>query len=162
MPTGNSDRTLDLFFKVDAFTTSEAFFAGYGSFGSFNSTYALGALDDGRVFFSQWGDGIVGPSVAAGTWHNLAVTNVGGLATLYLDGVGVGSKNMNINTAAGTSFFIGRIAGLAGELAPARRLGRRGEALQPGPLRRSDPAPWRRSPSRLLWCLRLPQAVSWA
>lgn len=114
MPTGDSDRTLDLFFKVDAFRTSESFFAGYGSFGTSNSTYALGTLQNGTVFFSQWGNAIVGPSVQAGNWYNLAVTNVGSLATLYLDGVSVGSKNMDIDTSLNSNFYIGRIPGSLG------------------------------------------------
>jgi hypothetical protein len=71
-------------------------------------------LHDGTVFFSQWGDGLTGPRVAAGTWHNLAVTNVGDLATLYLDGNSVALKTMNINTSASSSFFIGRIPGSLG------------------------------------------------
>ena len=115
MPTGNADRTLDLWFKIDSFGSGESFFAGYGSFGNTNSTYHLGALSDGRVFFSQWGNGLIGPSVEAGTWHNLGVTNVGILATLYLDGVAVNSRRMNIDTASDTSFSIGRIPGSLGD-----------------------------------------------
>jgi Concanavalin A-like lectin/glucanases superfamily len=115
LPIGSADRTLDVFFKVDTFATSESFLAGYGNFGSSNSTYALGLLSDGRVYFSQWGDALFGPSVEVGSWHNLGVTNVGGLATLYLDGVSVGAKNMNINTAINSSFYIGRIPGSLGD-----------------------------------------------
>jgi hypothetical protein len=114
LPAGSSDRTLDVFFKVDAFATSESFLAGYGTFGTSNSTYQLGTLQDGSVYFSQWGDAIFGPSVQAGTWHNLGVTNVGALATLYLDGTAVASKDMNINTASDSTFYIGRIPGRRG------------------------------------------------
>jgi Concanavalin A-like lectin/glucanases superfamily len=51
-----------------------------------------------------------------GTWHNLGVTNFRGLATLYLDGIAVASKNMDIDTARNSSFYVGRIPGSLGNL----------------------------------------------
>jgi hypothetical protein len=119
LPTGASDRTLDLWFKVDQFNTSESFLAGYGSFGSSDQTYQLGTLGDGRVYFSQWGDALLGPSVGAGRWHNLAAVNTGSMVTLYLDGIAVGTKTMSIDTSSGTNFYIGRIPGSLGD---SRRL----------------------------------------
>jgi hypothetical protein len=69
LPTGNSDRTLELWVYVNALPTNEAFFAGYGSFGTASATYHLGASGS-TLFFSQWGDAIVGPSLQAGTWYH--------------------------------------------------------------------------------------------
>lgn len=115
VPTGNQDRTLALWFRVDQFQTEESFFAGYGAFGSFDEAYSLGT-SNGFIFFSQWGQAIFGPQVQAGTWHHLAVTNVGDTETLYLDGVGVGTSSLPINTAPGNNFFIGRIPGPVGDI----------------------------------------------
>jgi concanavalin A-like lectin/glucanase superfamily protein len=83
LPTGNGDRTIDLWVKIDAVVAERAFFAGYGAFGTANGAYALGALGS-RLLFTQWGQAIFGPSLDTGTWYNVAVTNVGNSITLYL------------------------------------------------------------------------------
>lgn len=110
LPTGNADRTLDLWFNVTSNVASESFLAGYGAFGTYNDAYAL-LIDNGDttygVAFSQWGDEIAGPTVGFGQWHNLAVTNMGDSVSLYLDGSLVGSKTMQINTSANTNLYIG-------------------------------------------------------
>jgi hypothetical protein len=116
LPTGNSDRTLQLWVKLNVIPMGhEAYFAGYGNFGSFNQVYVLGS-SGATLFFSQWGDGVTGPSLAPGQWYHVAVTNVGNLATLYLDGTVVGSKSVPIETPAGTQFYIGRIPGSLGDV----------------------------------------------
>ncbi len=115
LPTGNSNRTLEMWVKASSFPTSaEAYFAGYGNFGSSNQTYHLGTTGS-NLFWSQWGTGIGGPSLSANRWYHVAVTNVGNSATLYLDGVAVGSNTVTINTPAGTSFYVGRIPGTLGD-----------------------------------------------
>ncbi|MEP9390257.1 FG-GAP-like repeat-containing protein [Mesorhizobium sp. KR9-304] len=106
LPTGNSDRTLSLWMKADAFGSGESFLAGYGNFGSGGQTYALGTSGD-TLFFSQWGNAVFGPSLEAGQWYHVAVTNVGNSVTLYLDGVAVATGTMSINTPAGTDFLAG-------------------------------------------------------
>ena len=110
LPTGSADRTIEGWVRMDAFAPGawEAAFFGYGAFGSCSESYELGSHDPGS-FFSQWGDALFGPSLGFGTWHHLAATNVGSLATLYVDGVAVGTKTMTIDTAAGTPFLMGRI-----------------------------------------------------
>lgn len=124
MPTGNQDRTIDLWFNVDAYspTVEEAFLAGYGTFGSFDHAYAIlvshfnifGPTGD-RVVFSQWGASIIGgPAIQPGTWHNLGITSSGNFATLYLDGFAVASGTLPIDTAAGTQFVVGRVPGALG------------------------------------------------
>jgi len=67
----------------NAYTTNEAFFAGYGEFGVATKTYQLGTSGS-TLFFSNWGNAIFGPSLQTGTWYNVAVTNVGDSVTLYL------------------------------------------------------------------------------
>jgi hypothetical protein len=99
---------MELWVRLDSLT-AQATFAGYGTFGTLTQAYALGALSDGRVFFSQWGDAIFGPVLQTGQWYHVAATNVGSSVTLYLNGAAVGSKSMTLNTPAGTSLYIGRI-----------------------------------------------------
>jgi hypothetical protein len=126
MPTGNGDRTINLWFNVDAYspTVEEAFLAGYGVFGSFDQAYAIlvnhfnisGPTGD-RVAFSQWGEGIIGgPAIAPGTWHNLGVTSSGDFATLYLDGFVVATGTLTIDTPSGTPFVVGRVPGALGSI----------------------------------------------
>jgi hypothetical protein len=110
LPTGNSDRTLELWVNIDSFGAAEAFFAGYGNFGANGQTYHLGTSGS-TLFFSQWGGAIFGPSLQTGTWYHVAVTNVGNLATLYLNGVAVSSGTLPINTPAGAQFYMGSPAG---------------------------------------------------
>ena len=118
LPTGNADRTMAMWVNVTSYNPgNESFFAGYGNFGTFNSTYQLGINSNHALFFSQWGAQITGPVLSLGTWYYVAVTNVGDTATLYLNGTqvasgtfGVGSlSGSSINTAAGTTFDIGTI-----------------------------------------------------
>ncbi|MFO0993534.1 MAG: VCBS domain-containing protein [Hyphomicrobiales bacterium] len=106
LPTGNEDRTLSVWVKPDAFTSFESFLAGYGTFGSGNSTYQLGTSGD-TLFFSQWGSAVFGPDLEAGQWYNVTVTNVGNDVTLYLNGVVVATGELAINTPAGTDFLVG-------------------------------------------------------
>lgn len=106
LPTGNSDRTISLWMKADAFSIYEAHLAGYGTFGSFGQTYQLGTSGS-TLFFSQWGQAVFGPSLQTGQWYHVAVTNVGNSVTLYLDGVAVATGTLPINTPAGTEFLAG-------------------------------------------------------
>jgi hypothetical protein len=110
LPTDDSNRTLDLWVKVDTFFTGEAFFAGYGSFGSPDQTYHLGTTGN-TLFFSQWGQAIFGPALQTGRWYHVAVTNAGTSVTLYLDGEAVASGNLRINTPSDTQLFIGSLPG---------------------------------------------------
>lgn len=110
LPIDDNDRTLDLWVNVNTFYAGEAFFAGYGSFGSTDQTYHLGT--SGRtLFFSQWGQAIHGPDLETGRWYHVAVTNAGASVTLYLDGEPVASGDLRINTPGRTELFIGSLPG---------------------------------------------------
>ena len=114
LPIGTSDRTLEFWARISSVVAPEAFFAGYGSFGSFTQTYQVGASGS-APFFSQWGGGVSAPSVQTGTWHHMAVTNVGAVVRFYIDGALVGSDSLPLNTPAGTQFYMGRIPGSLGD-----------------------------------------------
>jgi murein DD-endopeptidase MepM/ murein hydrolase activator NlpD len=112
LPQGNGDRTLELWVKIDAFVAGEAFFAGYGSFGSSLQTYHLGTENwHNMVFFSTWIEAIAGPVLQPGVWYHVAVTNTGNTAILYLNGTQVASGDLGINTPPDTSFYVGQIPG---------------------------------------------------
>jgi outer membrane protein assembly factor BamB len=119
LPTGNSDRTMEMWVKVNAFSTNESFFAGYGAFGTGNQTYHLGTLGTGgggpQLFFSQWGQAILGPALQAGQWYHIAVTNVADAVTLYLNGSAVATGSLSIATPQNSPFYIGRIPGSLGD-----------------------------------------------
>jgi hypothetical protein len=101
--------------KANSFPSSgEAYFAGYGNFGTNNQTYHMGTVGS-QLFWSQWGMAIFGPKLNTNQWYHIAVTNVGNTATLYLNGQAVGSGSFTIDTPASTSFYIGRIPGSNGD-----------------------------------------------
>jgi hypothetical protein len=116
LPIFNSDRTMALWVKADAFLEGEAFFAGYGRFKSYSQAYELGAAGS-TLFFSQWGEAIFGPALQTGRWYHVAVTNTYTKVKLYLDGKLVASGDLPIDTAAGTKLFIGSLPD-----EPAKRL----------------------------------------
>jgi hypothetical protein len=115
LPTGNQNRTLFLWFNVTSNIAQEAFFAGYGGFGTSQAVYELVGINN-RLVFSQWGTGITGGTFGLGEWHTAAVTNVGNFTRLYLDGIQVASGNLPINTSAGSDFYMGRIPGTLGDI----------------------------------------------
>ncbi len=115
-PAGTSDRTLEVWVKIDALVAQEAYFAGYGLFGATGASYNIGA-SFGRLYFSSWGPDLFGPQVSLGQWHHVAATNVGSLVTLYLDGIPVNSASLPIDVPPeGTQFFIGKVGGIYGDI----------------------------------------------
>ncbi|MGH9942954.1 MAG: protein kinase domain-containing protein [Pyrinomonadaceae bacterium] len=124
LPTGNSPRTLELWFKVNAFDSVESFLAGYGNFtDAFGQTYQLGASGRDRnkpghyLFFSSWENDLKDETpLQTSRWYHLAVTSdSNNFAKLYLDGELVSSGKVHFNTPAGTRIYIGRIPGKLGD-----------------------------------------------
>jgi hypothetical protein len=138
MPTGNADRTLEMWVKLDAavpadsptITYFESFFAGYGNFGSSAQAFEILAEYEppygNALAWSPWFDQLAGPQLfVAGPhqdnqgWHHIAVVNFGGSnigIALFLDGVPVARRQgFILNTAASTPFFMGRIPGSLGD-----------------------------------------------
>jgi hypothetical protein len=110
IPVGIHDRTLVCWVYLNAIpgeSGSEAFFVGYGKFASYGQTYHLGALADHRLFFSQWGNAIIGPRLTLGEWHHVAATSFDAHTVLYLDGARVASGALDFNTPPATEFHIG-------------------------------------------------------
>jgi hypothetical protein len=118
-PSGSADRTLALWARIDGVVAQESFFAGYGGFGTQNAAFALGATTapgaGPAIFFSQWGEDIIGPVLAIGAWHHVAVVQQAGIAILYLDGQLVGSQAFALTTVAST-FYLGKLPGAEGDI----------------------------------------------
>jgi hypothetical protein len=108
LPAGNSERTLELWARVSEFNDGETFFAGYGRFLSLNRTFQLGTVAK-TLYFSQWGQAVFGPDLLTDRWYHIAVTSVGSLVTLYLNGEPVGTGHLSIDTPSGTRFVVGSI-----------------------------------------------------
>lgn len=121
LPTGNNNRTIELWVKLRLLSTQESFFVGYGDFGHPEQVYDIGTKMDGDtstvLFFSQWNTDIEATSpVKAGIWYHVAVTNDGNNVSLYLNGDLVASGVLKIETSAGSKFYIGRALGDYGNI----------------------------------------------
>jgi Concanavalin A-like lectin/glucanases superfamily len=139
LPVWGADRTLEMWVKLDSIlppdvTTSdyfEAFFAGYGEFGSSTAFFSLFSEHQppygNALAWTQWFDQLAGPLLSEGEpfqrnrgWHHVAVTLSGGTnigVVLFLDGAPVARRqNFVINTPPGTSFLMGRIPGPLGDI----------------------------------------------
>ncbi len=117
LPTDGADRSIELWAKVDAFPTTESFFAGYGRYGTVSQAYAVGAGDPAhQVFFSQWHDAAHAEDVPLGTWFHVAVTTQGDSARLYFNGALVATSTEPIATPSGTRFTMGSITAPWGKI----------------------------------------------
>jgi serine/threonine protein kinase len=116
-PTGNADRTLEMWAKLDALVVEENFLGGYGAFGSYSQTYTLSAGGT-TLMFSQWGDAVSGRfhKLEMGRWYHIAVTNELESVALYLDGAIIQTGDAPINTPVGTPFIIGWVGPAFGEI----------------------------------------------
>lgn len=107
LPTGNADRTMSAWVRINAYRAGDAVIAAYGTWNALDQLYFLGIFSSGNVYFSQWGQSIVGPVLNLNRWYHIAVTNVGGQTKLYVDGQLVNSGFQSINTSDNSNFFIG-------------------------------------------------------
>lgn len=108
LPTGNQNRTLELWVKFDTFPEDgDRHIAGYGNFGAGQQIYSLfvDIPNGNRIAFSQWGSAIWGPPLSPNRWYHVAVTNLGNQETLYLDGAVVASGSLPLNTPAGSQLY---------------------------------------------------------
>src|SRR5262249_8615536 len=119
-PTGNSDRTIELWARIDQQVTTETSLASYGAFGSYTQDFELGTTSSGALFVSNWGSAIVATTLQNGQWYHVAATNAANSFTLYLNGAEVATGTMPLDTPAGSTFWLGRLTD--GVLGDIRRL----------------------------------------
>jgi hypothetical protein len=103
-----------LWVKMDTVVTGNAFFACYGNFEGDDQAYYLGA-GYMQLFWSSLGSTVYGPVLVLGEWYHVAVTNIGYIVTLYLNGELVGSSTNFFYTPAETQFYLGRMLGSEGD-----------------------------------------------
>jgi hypothetical protein len=111
LPDGTSDRTIDCWVYIKKYIPNgETAMAGYGNFGADGQVYYIGLDVNHHLFFSQWGEAIVGPIPRLDHWYNVAVTSVGtNTIKLYLNGVNVATGSLNFDTPPGSQFRIGEV-----------------------------------------------------
>ena len=108
-PTGNSNRTLELWFNRISQPVEEGTLMAYGGWGIEGELYEIG-IHQSDWWFSQWGTGVGGSTaIQSNQWYHLAVVNVGNDVYLYLNGELDGSGYvMNINTMLRGSYCMGK------------------------------------------------------
>jgi hypothetical protein len=107
LPLGASDRSLELWFKVEAQGTFDcARLARYGGKGS-GENYQLYTCKDNKIHFTQNDATLSGVLNDPASWHHIAVTTKGGESKLYLDGTLLDSGFLPLNTTSGSSMLIG-------------------------------------------------------
>jgi hypothetical protein len=109
-PVGTSDRTIELWTKLDSFNSGgESFVAGYGQFGLNNAAYALTIpTSDKQIYWSQWGQAIGGGgALKTNVWYHIAVSSSAGFTRLYLNGSEVANGRLTFSTTPSTRFYLG-------------------------------------------------------
>jgi Concanavalin A-like lectin/glucanases superfamily len=124
IPSGSNDRTVEFWFMptVQPPTAKEqVILFCYGAFAVESEEYCILYSNARGVLFTNWGDDARQPgALAANRWHHVAVTNIGGDVSLYLDGTLGSQQPLTMRTAAGSSLFIGGVPSQLAALALAR------------------------------------------
>ncbi|MBL9167621.1 MAG: hypothetical protein JNN07_07760 [Verrucomicrobiales bacterium] len=117
LPVDDQDRTMSCWFRIEEFQPEvESMLVGYGRFGKEQQAFVIGMVADGRVYVSQWGDAVFGRAVEPGLWYHLAGTVENSNVHLFLNGVEVASKRMQLKTTQGQSLVAGRVPGPLGNI----------------------------------------------
>jgi hypothetical protein len=123
LPTGTSERTVEMWVKLDANypETSqylEGLFFGYGDWRTDNGSYVVlvasgGAsnFSENTLGFSQWGLLMPSPRLAENEWCHVAVTlSAGGMLAIYVNGSLIASNSVvtyPVDTTGGGSVLMG-------------------------------------------------------
>ena len=106
LPTGNANRTVTAWIKIDSFTAdSYTPIVCYGDCATSGSSYMIG-IDNSehKIFFGPGGSvSTPGSVIEAGVWYHVAILNTGNDVRFYLNGHidDHGSTPITINTTAG-------------------------------------------------------------
>lgn len=112
IPTGSADRTITAWIRIDTFTSDEYTpIAFYGDYNTASASYRIGIQNSSHKIFFSTGSGVITPgsTLSEGVWYHIAILNIGGDVSFYLNGHidDHGSSNMAINTIA-SPLFLGR------------------------------------------------------
>ena len=110
-PTWNSDRTMAAWVKVISVVADQGNIVGYGTFKPLSQSAILhiGHTNQTSICFTNGQGYICGPQLEPGQWYHVAVTNIGDLVSLYVDGFQVASGNLPMAIPGGTQFVMGRL-----------------------------------------------------
>ncbi len=117
LPTGNSPRTIELWFKANSLDEQlESFLVGYGDFtNKYGKISAVGVA--GKFpYFSSWGPSMIYQSpVETNRWYHLAVTVDGqSPIKLFVDGKEKFALTIFVDTAPNSFFIMGKIPNVWG------------------------------------------------
>lgn len=101
-PTGNSDRTVSVWFKTSATNPQSIFYYGVGTVSNQFDLY----VTSNTVSVDIGGGSLTGGTLVSGAWNHFAVTLSSGSYSSYLNGVLVASGSATLNTSA-ANFEIG-------------------------------------------------------
>ena len=111
LPIGNQPRTMAM--RVN-FKTSSGTIEFIAAWGTSTNGQAYGFEHNNSLArIAGWGQELAGfaadfsQTIANNTWYNVVATYNGTSTTLYINGVAIGTKNINLNTT-GTNFVLGR------------------------------------------------------
>jgi hypothetical protein len=111
LPTGNSSRTVSLWYKNDSFSSGTPAIFVYGA-NSNNQYFGNYINTTGNVvLWSNATDHNFGGSYLPNIWRHLVMTHDGANVKLYIDGNYVGQKTTTLNTGNAIGFRIGNTIG---------------------------------------------------
>ena len=117
LPTGNADRTMAAYFRLDNTTGSpDKTIIRYGNIGHGNQSMGL-VLRNGELMPTAWGasnEYVIPGNLADGNWHHVAWSLHSGTAKTYIDGTLVDTRSFSPNTVLGSG-IIGYNTNPAGE-----------------------------------------------
>lgn len=100
-PTGNAARTMAGWVYLTS-RASDASLFGYGQYYAANKLYILFTMaGTGRLQFTNWGAGTLGPIIPLNTWTHVAVSSSGNSAKIYVNGEQYNGDTMCSTLGAG-------------------------------------------------------------
>lgn len=108
LPSGTGGRTISLWVKLEAFDPNGVnMLFGFG--GSSNNAGNIGLIDNTNAYYSGYGSSMVTASTTnnLNLWYHYVFTYDGTVASIYKDGVLLGSDTRTWSTSSSSNFYLG-------------------------------------------------------